>query len=319
MALRAFGDLPLQKGVIERLVRHDAITAAHMKKVSKICERVGVTTAAEVSHITDKVLNGDLKAVSEPPLKIRPSLVAKRRIELPYRPDLINCDTDIESLAKNLRSYSSVRICSFGPPGTGKTAWASHLARKVRRPLLVKHAADILDKYVGGTEKNIAEVFREATSTRSVLMLDEMDSFLPDRANATRQWEVTQANQFLTAMEEYNGILICSTNLLENLDPATMRRFDFKIHFDYLSKDQALEIGSDLMKTLRVKPTKEGKGELEAGLAGLKLSHGDFAVLLRRYKALKTKPDTQQLIKDLKWEASFREQESRPIGFLANV
>ena len=151
-------------------------------------------------------------------------------------------------------------------------------------------------------------------------MLDEMDSFLPDRSNATRQWEVTQANQFLTAMEEYNGILICSTNLLENLDPATMRRFDFKIHFNYLGAEQALEIGVDLMKTLRVKLKSEDKEELMLGLAGLKLSHGDFAVLPRRYTALRTKPDIQQLIKDLKWEASFREQDSpRPIGFLANV
>ena len=320
MALRAFEDLPMQKGVVDRLVRHDAITAAHMKKVSRICQLIGATTASEVSHITDKVLNGDLKAVSERPLKIRPSLVAKRpRIELPYRPDLINCDTDIEHLATNLRSYSSVRICAFGPPGTGKTAWAKHLARKVRRPLLVKRASDILDKFVGETEKNIAAIFKEATTSRSVLMLDEMDSFLPDRTNATRQWEVTQANQFLTAMEEYNGILICSTNLLENLDPATMRRFDFKIHFNYLSGDQALEVGIDLMKTLRVKLKSEDKDELMLGLAGLKLSHGDFAVLLRRYTALKSRPDIQQLLKDLKWEASFREEESRPIGFLANV
>jgi SpoVK/Ycf46/Vps4 family AAA+-type ATPase len=173
---------------------------------------------------------------------------------------------------------------------------------------------------VGGTEKNIAAVFREATSTRSVLMLDEMDSFLPDRANATRQWEVTQANQFLTAMEEYNGILICSTNLLGNLDPATMRRFDFKIHFTYLRKEQALELAVDLMKTLRVKLTNAKKEELLAGLADLELAHGDFAVLLRRYSALRTKPDCQQLLTDLKSEASFREQESpRPIGFLANV
>jgi transitional endoplasmic reticulum ATPase len=233
-------------------------------------------------------LNGDLKAVSERPLIIRKSLTATRRIELPYRPDLINCDTDIEHLAKSLRASSSVRICSFGPPGTGKTAWASHLAKKVRRPLLVKHAADILDKYVGGTEKNIAATFREATSTRSVLMLDEMDSFLPDRANATRQWEVTQANQFLTAMEEYTGILICSTNLLGNLDPATMRRFDFKIHFDYLNNNQALEVAVALMKTLRVKLTKECREQLIVGLAGLRLSHGDFAALLRRYTALRS-------------------------------
>jgi hypothetical protein len=59
---------------------------------------------------------------------------------------------------------------------------------------------------------------------------------------------------------------------------------------------------------------------LSVGLAGPKLSHGDFAALLRRYTALRTKPDVEQLLKDLTWEASFREKDvAKPIGFLANV
>jgi hypothetical protein len=99
-----------------------------------------------------------------------------------------------------------------------------------------------------------------------------------------------------------------------------MRRFDFKIHFDYLTAEQALEVAVDLTKKLRVRLKNEEKKELLAEFTGLKLSHGDFAVLLRRYSALKAKPDSQQLLKDLKWEASFRENESsRQIGFLAEV
>ena len=212
-----------------------------------------------------------------------------------------------------------MRICSFGPPGTGKSAWARHLADTLKRPLLVKQAADILDKYVGETEKNIAEIFREATATDSILMLDEMDSFLPDRMNLDRHWEVTKANQFLTAMENYEGILVCATNLRDNLDPATMRRFDFKINFDYLKPEQACEVALDLMGVLRAELSKESRGLLRIALAGTKLSHGDFAALLRRYTALKTKPGWEQLVADLKKEASFRVTESRPIGFLAHV
>ena len=74
------------------------------------------------------------------------------------------------------------------------------------------------------------------------------------------------------------------------------------------------------MKTLRVKLSAEDKAGLLPELSGLKLSHGDFAVLLRRYTALKSKPDAPQLIKDLKWEASFRnEDQSRAIGFMATL
>jgi len=319
IAWRAFKDLPVTEGIVDRLAGHKAITPAHMTKVSKICARMGVETPKEVGVIANYVLNGDLKAVDERPVEFR----KKRKrggIALPYRTDLINCDTDIEHLTENLRPGSSVRICSFGPPGTGKTAWARHLAETLKQPLLVKRATDILDKYVGETEKNIAEIFEEAAATRSVLMLDEMDSFLPDRKNASRQWEVTQANQFLTAMEEYQGILVCSTNLKDNLDPATMRRFDFKINFDYLKPEHACEVAFDLLEVLKVEPSKDGRGQLRNSLTGMSLAHGDFAVLLRRYSALRTKPDVRQLAADLKWEASFRERDtSRPIGFLADV
>ncbi len=319
IAWRTFKDLPVTAGIVNRLAGHRAITPAHMTKLSKICERVGVDTPQDVGVIANYVLNGDLKAVDELPVQFK-KVKKNSNIQLPYRTDLINCDTDIEHLTENLRPGSSVRICSFGPPGTGKTAWARHLAETLKQPLLVKRAADILDKYVGGTEKNIDAIFKEAAATRSVLMLDEMDSFLPDRTNATRHWEVTQANQFLTAMEEYQGILICSTNLKDNLDPATMRRFDFKITFDYLKPEQACEVALDLLEMAKVEVSKESRGQLRISLTGLKLAHGDFAALLRRYAVLRTQPGWEQLVADLKTEASFRDKEmSRPIGFLANV
>ena len=121
-------------------------------------------------------------------------------------------------------------------------------------------------------------------------------------------------------MENFNGILICSTNLLENLDPAAMRRFDFKINFDYLKPEQACEVALDMLDVLKVELSKEDRGQLRIGLTGIKLAHGDFAALLRRYVAMRAKPGWEQVVGDLKVEASFRETEnSRPIGFLANV
>jgi SpoVK/Ycf46/Vps4 family AAA+-type ATPase len=320
MASRAFKDLPLSKSTVDRIIQHQAITGAHMQKVSKICERIGVETAGEAQNVVRHVINGELRAVKERPLVTRSSRRKGGQVKLPYRPSLVNCDTDIVDLAEKLRPGASVRICSFGPPGTGKTAWAKSLADKLQRPLLVKQAADILAKYVGETEENIVEIFKEAEATRSVLVLDEIDSFLPDRTNLDKHWEVTQANQFLTAMEEYQGILVCTTNLKESLDPATMRRFDFKITFDYLKPEQASEVAFDLMDMLDLKLSKESRAQLRFGLEGLQLTHGDFAALLRRYLAIKGKPDWKQLVADLKWETSFRQKaESTSIGFLANV
>jgi SpoVK/Ycf46/Vps4 family AAA+-type ATPase len=288
-----------------------------MQKVTKICNRMGVETSNEARSVVDQVLNGDLEAINARPIKKRTKINNKKKPRLKYRSSLINCDMDIGQLTKGLHADSNVRMCLFGPPGTGKTAWASHLAKSIGRPLLVKQAADILDKYIGGTEKQIANTFREALSSRSVLLLDEVDSFLPDRSNATQHYQISQANQFLTAMEQFEGILLCTTNLMENLDPATMRRFDFKISFDYLKSDQACQMAADLFAAFEVPVSRQGRVMLKAGLDRLKLSQGDFATLLRRHAALGTKPKVRKLVEELKNEAGFRKiGRSRPIGFV---
>ena len=319
IAKRVFKDLPIEAEFVDRIVENRAITPAHMQKVTKICHRLGVETGKQARNVVDQVLNGDLEAIQARPIK-KPAAAKKNRPKLTYRSSLINCDTDIEQLAKGLHADSSVRMCLFGPPGTGKTAWASHLAKSIGRPLLVKQASDILDKYIGGTEKQIANTFREALSSRSVLLLDEVDSFLPDRSNATQHYQISQANQFLTAMEQFEGILLCTTNLMENLDPATMRRFDFKISFDYLKSEQACQMAADLFAAFEVPVTRQNRVMLKAGLDRLKLSQGDFATLLRRYAALGTKPEVRKLCQELKGEAGFREiGRSRPIGFTASL
>jgi SpoVK/Ycf46/Vps4 family AAA+-type ATPase len=317
IARRVFRDLPLENEYVDRIVANRAVTPAHMQKVTKICNRMGVETSNEARSVVDQVLNGDLEAINARPIKKPTKINNKKKPRLKYRSSLINCDMDIGQLTKGLHADSNVRMCLFGPPGTGKTAWASHLAKSIGRPLLVKQAADILDKYIGGTEKQIANTFREALSSRSVLLLDEVDSFLPDRSNATQHYQISQANQFLTAMEQFEGILLCTTNLMENLDPATMRRFDFKISFDYLKSDQACQMAADLFAAFEVPVSRQGRVMLKAGLDRLKLSQGDFATLLRRHAALGTKPKVRKLVEELKNEAGFRKiGRSRPIGFV---
>ena len=103
----------------------------------------------------------------------------------------------------------------------------------ILKKLLVKRASDILSPYVGEAEMNIAKIFEQAKRDNAVLLLDEADSFLMDRKRANHSWEVTQVNELLTQMEVFEGIFVCSTNLMDNLDEASIRRFDLKIKIDY--------------------------------------------------------------------------------------
>lgn len=127
-----------------------------------------------------------------------------------------------------------MNLLLFGVPGSGKTEFVKFLAKKLGRKLNVKNAADLLSEYVGGTEERLASAFAEAEENGEILFIDEGDSMLGSRTNARNVWEVSQVNTLLSEMERFRGIFIVSTNLIQNLDPAAIRRFNFRLHFDYL-------------------------------------------------------------------------------------
>jgi SpoVK/Ycf46/Vps4 family AAA+-type ATPase len=96
---------------------------------------------------------------------------------------------------------------------------------------MIRRASDLVSKFVGETEQQMAAMFREAEAEKAVLLLDEADSFLQDRRHAQRTYEVTEVNEMLQGMERFAGIFICTTNLMDSIDQAALRRFTFKIQF----------------------------------------------------------------------------------------
>ena len=127
-----------------------------------------------------------------------------------------------------------MNILLFGPPGTGKTEFVKYLGKELDRRVVVVKGSDLLSKWVGESEQNIAKAFRRAEAEHAILFFDEVDGLLQDRSNATRSWEITQVNELLQQMENFDGIMVAATNFSRNLDPATMRRFTFKLEFGYL-------------------------------------------------------------------------------------
>jgi len=130
-----------------------------------------------------------------------------------------------------------MNLLLFGPPGTGKTAFIHYLGLSLGLNVVTKTGSDLLSMYVGETEKNIREAFREAGRETSILFLDEIDGLLRTRADAHRGWEVSQVNEILRQMEEFGGVLACATNFADSLDPAALRRFTFKLEFGCLTED----------------------------------------------------------------------------------
>lgn len=138
---------------------------------------------------------------------------------------------------QNEENSEGVRMLFYGLSGTGKTELARYISTVLGKPLLLKRCSDLLGPYVGQTERLIAEAFEEAETTDSILLFDEADSFFADRAGAKQSWERTQVNEFLTQMEEFSGICICTTNLRKIMDPAMQRRFHIITEFKALNED----------------------------------------------------------------------------------
>ena len=159
---------------------------------------------------------------------------ARREDDVPeFDPAFCEADMDPEAMAAKLASSGRLdwSMCLYGPPGAGKSAFARHVATRLNMRWSIKRASDLLDKYVGGSEKLIAEAFAEAKRDRVCLIIDEADSMLGSREAATQSWQITQVNEMLTQMETHDLPFFATTNLMDKIDKASLRRFTFSVGF----------------------------------------------------------------------------------------
>ena len=198
-----------------------------------------------------------------------------------YDVSLINASANLKELAKGIKESKNARLCLYGPAGTGKSEYAKFIAKSLNSKLIIKKASDLIDCYVGNTEKNIANAFKEAKDQNAVLVFDEIDSFLQDRTDAVRRWEITQVNEMLVQMESFDGVFIATTNLMDRLDRASIRRFDMKIEFGYMDGAQAAKLLQKECESLGIGADKAAKNSV----AKIKfLTPGDFAAVARSAK-----------------------------------
>ena len=155
-----------------------------------------------------------------------------------YDPALIHANVNLQTLTERMVALDTHRFsfCLSGPPGTGKTAFVRYIAEQMGIDVLPKRTSDLLNKYVGENERNIASAFAEALQTNSFLVFDEADSLLMDRQSAQRSWEVSLVNEMLSQMERHPLPYACTTNQWDIIDPAAARRFVFRAEFYFMDQ-----------------------------------------------------------------------------------
>lgn len=287
---------------IDRISHTPAISPAIINQIASIVERM--------SSLQVNLKEDDLMGLIEEKLRAQGfgKLANKVGNGSLYDSRLTNASCDLQGIADGIKQHPSARLCLYGPPGTGKTAYAQWLADYLGKPLVTRKGSDLLGMYVGETEHNIAAAFMEAKRVGAVLLIDEADSFLQDRTSAHRSWEITQVNEFLTQMESFEGIFIATTNYMDCLDKASLRRFDMKAKFDFMKPEQVRE----LYKRYADKLGFEANPDIVRGLRNV--TPGDFAAVNRRMKFTSV-VNEETFISALKEEVGIKEGNHSRIGF----
>ena len=318
LVARALAGVDVAEGFAAKLAERKGLTPAQIRTAVKFARlagdpALGEGRAAEMQALIERQLVNADKALGNTGTER-----GARRVVTTYDLGLVHTESKFEvpKIVQALRRRTYGTLCFYGPPGTGKTALAEHIAHELQRALMVRQASDIMSKYVGETEQNMAKMFDEAQTENAVLLLDEADSFLRSRKMAERNYEVSEVNEMLQGMERFAGVFICTTNLFQDLDEAALRRFTFKIQFKPLTAEQrermfvAEALGGDATRLTR---------EQASRLAQLgALAPGDFASVQRQVDVLGIAFEPDEFLSQLEAEHRVKPEvrEQRGIGFV---
>lgn len=307
-------DLPVSDTWIEKVADQPNISPAIIERAVNVASFIEAKDGVHIEKSLDRLIGNTMKSMGH-----KNPLNKQSHDPLTYQLEFLNTNHDIPSLVSGLKKRKEGRVCLYGPPGTGKTQFADYLSNELDIPIHKKHASDILSPYVGLTEQNIAEMFKQADKDGAMILLDEADSFLKDRNSARYSWEVTQVNELLSKMEEFGGIFICTTNLFEVLDTACLRRFDLKIEFDYLTKAQTWKLVQEAIQ--EHDPRSTGEEEWRAKLAQCQnLTPGDFKTVLRQLRLSDKAVSYENLIRGVQNESTCRLRgRHKGIGYTAQL
>lgn len=294
-----------------QLAASDDLAPALISRAAETVRFIKQSVNSEIASDAFRLLiDGALQAQGHSPI---PRGDGSRLPEI-YDPSVINANADLTSVVNGLRHAKSGRLCLFGPPGTGKTAFGRWVADQLGLPCQVQKASDFLSKWVGESERNIARAFSSAKRDGAVLLIDEVDSFLRDRHRSESAWETTLVNEMLTQMEAFDGILIATTNLIDSLDAAALRRFDLKVKFDFMKPEQSVQLFERHCIAFGLScPDPDALRRIRQ-LA--RLTPGDFASVSRQHRFSPIR-SVDRLVDALEAECALKGTVRRPIGFLS--
>jgi SpoVK/Ycf46/Vps4 family AAA+-type ATPase len=194
------------------------------------------------------------------------------------------------------------RSLFYGPPGTGKTLTATLIGAEAGADVYRIDLSMVVSKYIGETEKNLANVFDQAQNKNWILFFDEADALFGKRtqtSSSNDRYANQEISYLLQRVEDFPGVVILATNLKANIDEAFARRFQSVIYFPMPDAEQRLRLWNGVFS--RTTP-RAADVDLESIAEQFELSGGAI-INVMRYAAIKALQDstpavTQQYLLD---------------------
>lgn len=311
LVTRALGNVEVSAEFAARLAERRGLTPAQIRTAVRFAQLAGGQGLS--GEDSERLIERQL-ANADRALGHQAHERGARVVVTQYALELLNCESrfEIPRIVAALHKRPVGNLCFYGPPGSGKTALAEHIAQVLGRPLMIRQASDLASKFVGETEQNMARMFENASTEGAVLLLDEADSFLRSRRMAERNYEVSEVNEMLAGMERFAGVFICTTNLFEDLDEAALRRFAFKIRFKPLRAEQRI-----LMFEREAGLVSASAEQRERLVALDVLTPGDFAAVRQQIEILAETLSPDEFLAQLEAEHRLKPEvrQQRSIGF----
>lgn len=203
------------------------------------------------------------------------NIKSTKTYKLTYNTSYINCDLDVNYFIKRTKELNhNPLVVLYGESGTGKSEFVRYISKHLNKELHIISITDYLKKYVGEGEENIINIFNKARESNGIILVDEADSLAPSRGGSIQDYKADMTNFVITELDKGGVTVFFTTNYLEALDKAILRRMNLKVEFKPLTQDSKIKLLKELCKIHSIKVPNNTK--IESSIKRLTLTSGIF-------------------------------------------
>ncbi len=299
---RHLGGMEIDDETRAQLLRRESLLPAQVaagRKVERLAGERGAQGAALLAAV-----DASMRLLGQP--------IPSRAEALAFDVTLCNADTDLELAVRGLAADEARHVVAlYGPPGVGKSACAGWLAEQLGQRAVRIGASDLLSAFLGETEERVARLLEAVDVKSELIVLEEADELLAARNAGRQSWEVRLANELLMRMDAFAGTVVLTTNALERMDVAALRRCDLKIRLDYLRYEQRLAMWR------RQTGTEAGEKAKDRLRTFYRVTAGDFVVVAAQARIVGKHWTAEDWLDALQNEMALRPPVPGPVGFAA--